>query len=145
MVFGRMFKKIRDFLNRSISFGLQDVRFSASLCDSGYSTERYLLKLRCFPCHINRGERKEEPPKHREISFDECSSDVPLKRGDRVFFCLSDAYTLVGEGNAYLTYVLIQLKVIIENSENCYINDFTSYELRIEFLSLDSSTETRNQ
>lgn len=111
MVFGSMLRQIHDFMKRCASFGQQAVQFVACLRRSGH-LEQYLLTLCCLPCHINPGGTSKYT---QVISYGKCTSDRPLKKGDSVFFRLPDAYTIVQEENAYLTYVLILLKVLIDS------------------------------
>ena len=117
MVFGSTLsdRQIHDFMKKWVSVGEQVVRFLACLHGSGYP-EQYVLTLCCLPSHIYHGGRKEWASKYTQvISCGECTSDRPLKSGDIVFFRLPDAFSFVHEENAYITYVLILLKVIIDS------------------------------
>ena len=92
----------------------QHAGFSAYLCDEG-DPEQYLLILCCSPCHLISEAKKDVSSAHRVILQGDSTSNRTLNKEDEASFHLPDTFTLTEEENPFLTYVLMQLQILMQN------------------------------
>ena len=92
----------------------QHARFLAYLCDVGHPTQ-YLLILCCSPCHLISEAKRDVSSAQRVILQGDSTSDSTLNKADKASFHLPDTFTLTEEENPFLTYVLMQLQILMQN------------------------------
>ena len=92
----------------------QHARFLAYLCDVG-DPKQYLLILCCSPCHLISEAERHVSSAYTVILQGDSTSNSELNKADRASFHLPDTFTLTKEENTFLTYVLMQLQILMQN------------------------------